>query len=78
MPQPARPGFLLNRRAISLLEFQFPHKLVFQSEGWRVDILDPGGRLVVKFIDAGTQNLDVVPGDALFSTGDDVYLRPKP
>lgn len=77
MPPQAAPGILFNRQSIRLLEFQFPHQLVFQSEGWRLDILEPGGKLVVRFTDGGAQNIDVTPQDALFSTADDVYLRPQ-
>jgi hypothetical protein len=73
---PARPGILFNRDAITRLEFQFPHQLVFQSQGWRLNI-QAAGRLVVRLNDGGTENIDVTPGDALFSSAEYIYLRPQ-
>lgn len=73
----ARSGIFINKRSISTLDFQFRHELDFQSTGWRMLVVD-GGRLVLKFLDGGTQNIDVAQGDLLFSSGEDIYFQPKP
>ena len=72
-----RPGHLLNKRSLTSLAFEFSHELVFQSGGWRLNVLEPG-RLVAKFRDGGTQNFDVQAGDLLLASFEEIYLRPKP
>ena len=64
----------LNKRALAILELPVPHTFTSRADGWDVEF-GAVGRLVVKPIHGGPENVDVEPGDRLIASGEELYLH---
>ena len=63
-----------NKRAIALLELPLPHAFSSHPHGWQVEF-GAAGRIVAKLSQGGVQNIDVLPGDTLISSAEELYLE---
>lgn len=64
----------LNKRAIALLELPLPHTFSSHPHGWQV-AFGAGGRIVAKLDQGGIHNIDVLAGDKLISSAEELYLE---
>lgn len=63
-----------NKRAVSTLELPLPHSFTSHPHGWQIEF-STAGRIVARLREAGVQNIDVVAGDKLVSSAEELYLE---
>ena len=69
----ARGGGWFNKRLIAFVDVPFAHTLSALPDGWRLEAT-AAGKLTVQLADGKLQKLDMVAGDQLSATGDEMYL----
>ena len=74
---PRGPAIWFNKRALTLLELPLPHSFTPNSQGWEVEF-STTGRLVARSVHGGEHRIDVVSGDKLIGSGEELYFAPKP
>jgi hypothetical protein len=72
----ARGGGWFNKRLIAFVDIPFAHTLNALPDGWRLEAT-AAGKLTVQLADGKQQKLDMVAGDQLSATGDEMYLYLK-
>jgi hypothetical protein len=67
-------GVWLNTRAVSSIDIPFKHELTPINDGWRIEATT-NGKLTINFTDGNKQRYDLVAGDSLSASGEQMYLR---
>lgn len=71
------PAVWLNKRAVTLLELPLPHSFTSTSQGWEVEF-SATGTVVAKFVHGGEHRINVLSGDKLIASGEELYFTPAP
>lgn len=69
----AASGVWLNTRAVSSIDIPFKHELTPINDGWRITA-SVNGKLTIHFTDGKQQKYDLIAGDTLSASGEQMYI----